>query len=127
MSEKFFTQLNDRSVLEVSGEECRTFLQGLVSNDVQKVSNKQAIYSAFLTAQGKFLHDFFITALETALYLDCEASRIQDLCKRLKVYKLRSKVEIRISEKFQILALFGSDTLKSLGLSKNVGLSLIHI
>ena len=121
MSDKFFTHLKDRSVLKISGEDCREFLQGLISNDVQKVSGKQAIYSAFLTAQGKFLHDFFITALETALYLDCEASRIQDLYKRLKVYKLRSKVEIRISEKFQILALFGTDTLKTLGLSKNVG------
>ena len=98
MSDKFFTHLKDRSVLKISGEDCREFLQGLISNDVQKVSGKQAIYSAFLTAQGKFLHDFFITALETALYLDCEASRIQDLYKRLKVYKLRSKVEIRISE-----------------------------
>ena len=121
MSEKYFTLLNDRSVLKISGEDCRTFLQGLVSNDIQKVSDKQTIYSAFLPAQGKFLHDFFIAVLESNLYLDCEASRIQDLYKRLKVYKLRSKVEIRISEKFQILALFGTDTLKTLGLSKNVG------
>ncbi len=74
-----------------------------------------------MSRRGSLIHPFFITALETALYLDCEASRIQALCKRLKVYKLRYKVEIRISEKIQIIALFESDTLKSLGLSKKVG------
>ena len=121
MSENYFTELSDRSVLEISGEDARTFLQGLISNDVQKVSNKQAIYSAFLTAQGKFLHDFFITVLGSTLYLDCEASRIQDLLKRLKIYKLRSNIEIQIIENFEILALFGTNSLKILDLPQNVG------
>ena len=89
MNERLFTRLLDRSVLEISGEDARNFLQGLVSNDIEKVSEERAIYGAFLTAQGKYLHDFFITTIGSRLLLDCEASRIEDLYRRLKIYKLR--------------------------------------
>lgn len=121
MNENIFTSLLDRSVLEVSGGDAHSYLQGLVSNDLQKLSPKQAIYCAFLTAQGKYLHDFFVTIIGDSLYLDCEASRIEDLCKRLHLYKLRSQVEIKINSTFQILALFGSGALQSLGLPRRVG------
>ena len=53
MTERLFTRLLDRSVLEISGEDARRFLQGLVSNDIEKVSEERAIYGAFLTDQGK--------------------------------------------------------------------------
>ena len=121
MSEKRFTILSDRSVLQISGDDAVSFLQGLVSNDVNKLSPRNAIYCAFLTAQGKYLHDFFITNLGTNLYLDCEASRISDLIRRLNIYKLRSRVDIKINDTFQILALFGERALNTLGLPKTVG------
>ena len=125
MSEHFFTRLLDRSVIEISGEDARRFLQGLVSNDIEKVSEEHAVYSAFLTAQGKYLHDFFITAVGSRLLLDCEASRIEDLCKRLKMYKLRSNVEIIITDAYQILALFGLGVLASLELPVKTGAAKI--
>ena len=121
MSEQLFTRLLDRSVLEISGEDARRFLQGLVSNDIEKVSEERAIYGAFLTAQGKYLHDFFITTIGSRLLLDCEASRIEDLCRRLKIYKLRSNVEIIITDAYQVLALFGTSALISLKLPEKVG------
>ena len=89
MSKPLFTRLLDRSVIEISGEDARRFLQGLVSNDIEKVSEERAVYGAFLTAQGKYLHDFFIATIGSRLLLDCEASRIEDLYRRLKIYKLR--------------------------------------
>ena len=52
--------LEDRGIVTVAGEDRIAFLQGLVSNDVARASPAHAVYSAFLTAQGKFLHDFFI-------------------------------------------------------------------
>ena len=97
MSKQFFTRLADRALLVIQGEDARSFLQGLVSIDVEDVSAERAHYGAFLTAQGKYLHDFFATQIELSFYLDCEASRIEDFSKRLRIYKLRSKVEIKIT------------------------------
>ena len=55
-----YSILADRGVVEISGEEARSFLQGMISNDIDKLTPGQAIYAAFLTPQGKYLFDFFI-------------------------------------------------------------------
>ena len=94
MSLKIHVPLADRGVISVSGDDAREFLQGLITNDIEKVSDTTAIYAALLTPQGKFLHDFFITLYKDRFLLDCEAARIPDLIKRLTMYRLRAKVDI---------------------------------
>ena len=64
------TLLVDRGVLRVSGEDACSFLQGLVSNDVLRVASDRAIWAAFLTAQGRYLHDFFLSQLNGGLILE---------------------------------------------------------
>jgi folate-binding protein YgfZ len=93
-----FVRLPNRGFLRLSGPDRLTFLQGLVSNDVNKVAPGHAVYSCLLTPQGKFLHDFFLIADGDSLLIECEADRRADLAQRLKVYKLRSKVEIAEAE-----------------------------
>ena len=80
-----FTILDDRAILAVGGPERRQFLQGLVSNDVEKLAPDRAIYAALLTAQGKYLHDFFMADAGEAIWLDCEAARLADLKRRLSI------------------------------------------
>jgi folate-binding protein YgfZ len=92
-------RLADRGVLALTGPDARTFLQGLITNDVRRVSPTQAIYALFLTAQGKFLHEMFVTAQVDAdgtetLLIETEAARAPDLLRRLSMYKLRSKVAL---------------------------------
>ncbi len=90
-----YALLPSRGVLAVTGEDRVPFLQGLTSNDVAAVSADRAQFSTFLTPQGKFLHDFFVIAQGDTLLLDCEADRRDDLMRRLKMYRLRSKAELR--------------------------------
>ena len=63
-----YAVLEERGVLEVAGEDRVAFLQGLVSNDVTKAGPERALHAALLTAQGRYLHDFFIVAVGDALY-----------------------------------------------------------
>ena len=49
-----------RDILEVSGGDQRSFLQGLISQDIGKVTPERSVYSTLLTPQGKYLHDFII-------------------------------------------------------------------
>lgn len=88
----------------VSGDDRIEFLQGLVSNDVTKVSEARAAWAGFLTPQGKFLHEFFMVARSGAILLECEAARRDDLKARLERYKLRSKVEIAPPESPVVVA-----------------------
>lgn len=117
MAERFFTELPARGVVEVAGEDRVAFLQGLVSNDVAKVSPSRALYAALLTAQGRYLFDFFILAQGDALYLDAEAARLAELQRRLSIYKLRAKVTLaEASSRFAIAAAWGDGTDTALGL-----------
>jgi folate-binding protein YgfZ len=117
-----FAALADRGVLEVAGVDRRSFLQGLISNDVHKATPHQVIYAALLTAQGKYLHDFFIVELGDAFYLDGEAARLADLKRRLGLYKLRAKVTIAdASERYQVAVAFGERAIESLGLEADRG------
>jgi folate-binding protein YgfZ len=102
-----FIHLLDRRVLRISGAEARIFLQGLVSNDMMRVSENCAVYAALLTPQGKYLHDFFILEFNNNFYLDCEANRIDDLFKRFKMFKLRSDIELEIVKNMEVTAFFG--------------------
>jgi folate-binding protein YgfZ len=87
--------LDDRAVLAISGPEARDFLQGLVTNDVAGgLAPGAGLYTALLSAQGKILYDFFVTEGEGALLIDCAKDSRDALLKKLRLYKLRARVEI---------------------------------
>lgn len=101
--------LEDRCVIRVSGPEAFDFLQGLISNDMQKVTPEHAIYAALLTPQGKFLFDFFISQLGDSYLLETRAASLADLLKKLKLYKLRADVTIEDkSGDYNVIALIGN-------------------
>jgi tRNA-modifying protein YgfZ len=96
--------LEDRSVVALSGPGARTFLQGLITNDVEKIAPGRAVYAALLTPQGKILFDFLITEGDGALLLDCARAGRDALVKRLSMYRLRAKVEIAPRDQLSVLA-----------------------
>jgi hypothetical protein len=117
----WFALLPSRGLLALSGADARGFLQGLVSNDVEKVGAERAIYAALLTPQGKFLHDFFIAERSGALLIDGEAHRLEDLKRRLTLYRLRAKVAIESPSGYVVAALWGESALAKLGLPVEAG------
>jgi folate-binding protein YgfZ len=115
--------LPNRGVLRVTGKDRATFLQGLITNNVGKISLEQGIYAALLSPQGKFQYDLFITACtdaegQEAWLIDCDRDRAECLLKRLSLYKLRSDVSIEnVCGQFAVLAIWGhSGVLDTLGL-----------
>lgn len=87
------TQQNERRLLRVTGADARTFLQGLLTNDVNKLE-QGLVYTAILTPQGKYLADFFLVPDGDAILLDTDAAQTDMLAKRLNMYKLRADVSI---------------------------------
>ena len=110
MSALLYVPLEDRGVVSVDGPEAGPFLQGLISNDIERVTDARAIYAALLTPQGKFLHDFFVLRRGAGYLLDCEGPRTGDLGRRLMAYRLRADVALAdATEDYRVIALFGGD------------------
>ena len=121
MPKASFALLQDRAILAVSGADCRTFLQGLVSNDVERMGPEQALYAALLTAQGKYLHDFMIIEFDGALWLEAVAGRLSELKRRLSVYRLRAKTILDERPALAVAAAFGEGACAAMNLSEEPG------
>ena len=86
-----------RKILRLSGADTRDFLQGLITNDINKI-DQGLVYAALLTPQGKYLSDFFLSTAAEDVLLDVDAEQAEALLKRLSMYRLRAKVEITATD-----------------------------
>jgi hypothetical protein len=122
MSEAFVLWPQSRGLIRVAGADARAFLQGIVSNDVNRVAPGRAIHAAFLTPQGRYLHDFFICEFAGDLLLDCEAARCDDLLRRLARFKLRAAVTLAPEPAaLRVALLYGGAARKAAGLPAEPG------
>ncbi len=90
--------LEDHGVIAVGGEDAASFLQGLLTNDIERLEQGEAKYAGLLSPQGKILFDMLVVRdppeAGAAFLLDCAAAQAADLARRLGFYKLRAKVSI---------------------------------
>jgi folate-binding protein YgfZ len=122
MAEAYFFLADERGVLAVGGADRRAFLQGLISNDVEKITPQRSIHAALLTPQGRYLHDFFITEMGETLLVDCERARLPELQKKLSMFKLRSKVTLEDqSARWTVAVIWGEDAREALKLDGEPG------
>lgn len=106
-----YVVLSHRRILRLSGGDCRSFLQGLVTQDVETVTASHSAWTALLNAQGKYLFDFFLIADGDGLLLDCENTQVEGLKKLLTLYKLRADVQIEDMENaYHVIAAMGDVT-----------------
>ena len=95
------TVLDDRGFIQINGEEAKDFLQNIVTNDIEKVSESTTLFSSIFTPQGKYLYEFFILKLDNGYLLECEKEAVTEIIKIFNFYKLRTKVNlIDVSQKY---------------------------
>ena len=123
MPDLSFCPLGHRALLTLGGTDRASFLQGLVSADVRRADGQTALYGAFLTPQGKFLHDFFLAAADDRLLLEVERAGREDFRQRLSRFKLRAKIELAADEGWQVFALFGGDAAARFALKPHAGVA----
>ena len=99
--------LDDRAILYINGDDAKNFLQNLISNDINKVSDNSSCFASLFTPQGKFLYELIVVKHKLGFFIDCEKSQSEEIFKQLNLYKLRSKIEIlNLSNEF-VVASFG--------------------
>jgi tRNA-modifying protein YgfZ len=92
----------ERAVLSLTGAETEHFLHNLVTADVLGLLDGEARYAALLTPQGKILFDFFVIRTAEGFLLDCAASQLEELQKRLTFYRLRAKILIEVRPDLEV-------------------------
>lgn len=108
----YATRRLNRVPLEVSGPDSTAFLQGLITNDIEHLSQKPAIYALFLNNQGRILYDcvLFGGSRRDVVVLDVDADLAHRVEKHLNMFKVKRKVEIKsLAESHEIIAAFNRD------------------
>ncbi len=95
MPEAMLALLPDRGVVSVTGPDARDFLDNLITNDMALLDTQEAIHAGLLTPQGKILFEFFVVKTPAGYLLETGFEQTGALAKRLSLYKLRAKVEIK--------------------------------
>ena len=112
--------LEDRAIIYINGLDAKGFLQNLISNDINKVTDNSSCFASLFTPQGKFLYEFIIAKHKSGYFIDCEKKQSQEIFKQLNLYKIRSKVEIlNLSNEF-VVASFGYEKYLSMDGSKDI-------
>jgi len=95
------TVLDDRGFVKINGDEAKSFLQNIVTNDIEKITDSFTLFSSIFTPQGKYLYEFFILKFEDGYLLECEKKVTSEIIKIFNFYKLRAKVNlIDVSKKY---------------------------
>ena len=111
--------LEDRAILNVHFLDAKNFLQNLISNDINKVTDNSSCFASLLTPQGKFLYEFIIVKHKSGYFIDCEKTQSEEIFNQLKLYKIRSKIEIlNLSNEF-VVASFGYEKYLTIDGSKD--------
>ncbi len=112
--------LDDRAILYINGPDAKDFLQNLISNDINKVSDDSSCFASLFTPQGKFLYEFIIVKHKSGYFIDCEKSQSEEIFKQLNLYKIRTKIEIlNLSNEF-VVASFGYEKYLTIENSKDI-------
>ena len=112
--------LQDRAIIYINGADTKDFLQNLISNDINKVTDNSSCFASLLTPQGKFLFEFIVVKHKSGYFIDCEKSQSKEIFNQLNLYKIRSKVEIlNLSNEF-VVASFGYEKYLSIEGSKDI-------
>lgn len=87
--------LSHLGLIAVSGEDATSFLQGQVTNDVKALDGSKAHYSGYCSPKGRLLALFLAFSTNNNLYLQLSQSLLTPIMKRLNMFVMRAKVNIK--------------------------------
>jgi len=118
----YYYKLKKKKIICIKGKDANQFLQGIITNNINKLKNNRIIYSTLLSPQGKFLHDFFVIKNNIEeIYLDTPEYNYKKLKEKLNLYKLNRKIEINEKKIYSYFLIFGKSINKIFKLSTKLG------
>ena len=98
--------LDDRGFIHINGIEAKDFLQNIITNNIEKITDDLMLFSSIFTPQGKYLYEFFILKQKDEFLIECEKEIVSDIIKIFNIYKLRSKVNLTdVSKEYESIVI----------------------
>ena len=121
------TILDDRGFIKINGDEAKSFLQNIITNDIEKITDNFTLFSSIFTPQGKYLYEFFVLKFEDGYLLECEKKVTSEIIKLFNFYKLRAKVNLIDDSKKYTNIIISLEKFKEITKSQHVeGSTLSH-
>ena len=101
--------LRNRALIKISGTDAASYLQGLITNDMQHLLlGKKCMYSMFLNTKGRVLYDTIVYRIEdNAFFIECDTEVVKSVERHLKMYKIRRQVDVTtLCDRYNVFALF---------------------
>jgi folate-binding Fe-S cluster repair protein YgfZ len=117
----YYCKLKKKAIICIEGKDATSFLQGIITNNTNKLKNNRVIYSTLLSPQGKLLHDFFLFEDMKKFYLDAPKYNIKKLKEKLNLYKLNRDINISEKKIYSYFVFFGKSVNKILGITEKLG------
>ena len=118
--------LKDRGLISITGEDAKDYLQNIITNDINKVSESNSVFAALLSPQGKYLFDFFVIKNEEGYLLDCDGNSVGELINNLSKYRIRSKWEIKDLSSNYVVGIIHYENFKMIQKELNKKESTLH-
>ncbi|MBV68569.1 MAG: hypothetical protein CMJ08_02060 [Pelagibacterales bacterium] len=96
-------------IIKIKGKNLESFFQNLVTNDIQLLQNNQALYSAMLTPQGKYLEDFIILKDKDFFLIEVNSQSVDEIIKLISKYDLRQTLSISIAKDINTFCILYND------------------
>jgi len=107
----YITDLSWLGVIEVSGADSKTFLQGQLTNDINAITTETSQLSGLCSPKGrlKALFSIFTNSKSDKLYLQLPYPLLEETLKRLKMFVMMSKVDlIDVSDSLIKIGIYGN-------------------
>lgn len=102
----YLMPLSQLGIIEIKGDDASSFLQNLLTNDVNALAINQSQLNSFCSAKGRLLAIFLLIRRADSFQLILPKSMCDGLQQRLTMFKLRAKITItNVSEKFSLVGL----------------------
>jgi folate-binding protein YgfZ len=101
----------DRGRLLLRGQDRRSYLQGLLSNDIAALSPGSWCYATLLTAQGRMMSDMRVFELGEAVLLDLEVAAVEAIRAHLDMFVITEDVTVEdVTATLAQVGLYGPHT-----------------
>lgn len=102
--------LSNRALIHITGQDAESFLQAVITTDLDRLGDDELKPGALLTPQGKILFDFLVSRIANGLRFDLPADMAAAFAKRMTLYRLRAKAEIIVLEESLVSVSWQSDS-----------------
>ncbi|MAJ24108.1 MAG: hypothetical protein CMP36_01210 [Rickettsiales bacterium] len=82
------------NIIKVYGKNIDSFFQNIITNNIESLNNDNSIYTAILSPQGKYLHDFIMIKENNFFLIEANDNKISSLIKEIKKYDIRNEIKI---------------------------------